>query len=115
MAAQTATVADIHRGLHSSNIVTRIATFPSLANGDTLEATFSDLAGKGMILKSVRAMTIGAGAIGARTHTGPAVTLTVTSYDEATGKLVLTNGTGGALAGFYAVVEFYAVDLATPA
>jgi hypothetical protein len=33
----------------------------------------------------------------------------------ATGKLVLTNGTGGALAGFYAVVEFYAVDLATPA
>lgn len=95
MANVVAVIETPQRGLNEQNIIIAKAQNGSIPNGDTLTATFTDLAGKGWA-PHVNTYSLGAGAVGARTLTKTAGTVTWT-YNETTGALVITNGSGGAL------------------
>jgi hypothetical protein len=86
------------------------------ANNDTIliqlpTAGAESMVGENWVPQSVMAgvYTAGAGGlttVGQRTFTPAA--LSITSYDESTGKLILTNATGGSLTGLSIVITFMA-------
>lgn len=115
MATVVGSIADVHPGLHSHAFVRRTIKATSVPNGDNLTGLFPELVGKAAIPANVRAFTYGAGSPGARTLTQVAATLTVVSFDEATGLLTLLNGTGGALTNVVVLVEFIVQEISTPA
>lgn len=79
------------RGLNGENHITkRIKFVGATSSGDTITTTITDLLGKGWVPISAEMGSYGAGAVGARTYTRKAVT--ITSFVETTGVLVVTTG-----------------------
>lgn len=82
------------RGLSGENHITkRIKFVGACLDTDTITTTITDLVGKGWVPISVECGSYGAGDVGARTYTKKVCT--ITSFNEATGVLVCTVGTGG--------------------
>lgn len=106
MANIAANVRRVAHGLSDFNHRFFQASNGSVPNGDTLTVDLSaetlEAPGTGtsapqpMVPYSVEITSLGAGAVGARLHTKAPATVTWT-FDEATGLLVITNGSGGAL------------------
>lgn len=83
-------------GLNQSNFYwAKAKTATSLPNGDVLICVFPELVGGSWVPVSVSLKLVGSGAEGARTFTSKLITWT---FDETTGTLSVTNGSGGAVA-----------------
>lgn len=72
------------------------------ANGDTMAVTLPDYVPEGLGVKNLQCWTTGSGDPGARTHTyRTAAQVLLTSFDEATGIITLTNASGGGITNPY--------------
>ena len=115
MPAQTATLKRVNQ-FNQNNLKTFAATLPAVADNDTIELTIPEMAGDTYLPAFAEIYTYGAGDPGARTATKvdsftDAQACVITSWDEATGKLVMTNTINGGIAlGSVLVVGFIPVS-----
>lgn len=103
MPNHTGTEKTIRHGLNETNLRTYLINVTgTVANNDTVTTVIDDEDAQAVVPMAVGGGAYGAGDVGARTFTAGAFTMT--SFDEATGTLVLTNTSGGPIVNPYLVV-----------
>ena len=100
-----------HKGIAGENTRRITAKFVGAwANADTMAVTLPDYVAEGLGVKSVSCWTDGAGSAGARLHTyNTQAQVLLTSFDEATGIITLTNASGGAITNPFFSIEVVGV------